>query len=115
MLLAAQNAPIVAMTTNEIHFDALLPVEMAAKAEQLGVRKAGTDNVSLFVLAVSGGGYGGRPGSMFGGGYIPSKGPEPFWWDSDDIVLYDDFDHEGWYLAYNVRLGTYLHVLYLGE
>jgi hypothetical protein len=27
---------------------------------------------------VSGGGYGGRPGSMFGGGYIPSKGPGPF-------------------------------------
>jgi hypothetical protein len=35
-------------------------------------------------------------------------------WDRDDVYVYDDDDHAGWYLLFNARLGRSVHVEFSG-
>jgi hypothetical protein len=63
---------------------------------------------------------GGNRERFWFGGFAFSIWPADFgfcddWnWGTDQVVVYEDPDHDGLYLAYNVRLGTYCHVEYLG-
>jgi formate/nitrite transporter len=51
------NKSITETTMSELHIDALLPPEMAARAELLGVRKAEMPFLKMFMLAVLAGAF----------------------------------------------------------
>jgi hypothetical protein len=36
------------------------------------------------------------------------------WTCGDDFVVYEDVDHIGWYMLYNIHTGLYVHARYMG-
>jgi hypothetical protein len=57
-------------------------------------------------------GFGGFFFSVFPADYVYC---DDWNWDTDEVSVYEDPDHPGLYLAYNVRLGKYIHVTFLGS
>lgn len=63
---------------------------------------------------------GGSPERFWFNGYFFAVAPyeyafvEGWRWESDPVVIYADPDDVGWYIAYNMRLGTNVRVMFLG-
>jgi len=62
---------------------------------------------------------GGRDRFFFRGFYFrvaayDYSSADGWYWDRDNVIIYDDPDNSGCYLAFNTRLGTYIHVTFDG-
>jgi hypothetical protein len=95
------------------HADAGDPRYQLARPFEHGQFRGATGHDHIYTLHGRRGRFA-AAGASFSLAPFESRYCDDWGWDTEPIAIYEDADHSGWYLAYSMRLGTFVHVQLLG-